>query len=313
MTSLSRRALFRSVAAGTGAALLSPAAQAQTKDPAIPFGFCLNASTIRGQKIPVDREAEIAAKAGYDAFEPWIGELDVYVKSGGSLKDLGKKIADLGLRVESSIGFSPWIIEDEAARRKGLEQARHDMEMVLQIGGKRMAAPPVGATDKQLPNLLAIADRYRDLAEVGAKIGIIPEVEVWGFSKTLSRFGETVLVAMESAHPQACVLPDIYHLYKGGSDFAGLKLIRGSTIGIFHMNDYPATISREKIKDADRIYPGDGSAPLVEVLRVLREIGYRGMLSLELFNPDYWKQDALAVAQTGLKKMKELAVASLKG
>jgi hypothetical protein len=28
------------------------------------------------------------------------------------------------------------------------------------------------------------------------------------------------------------------------------------------------------------------------------------MLSLELFNRDYWKQDALEVARTGLQKMR---------
>jgi hypothetical protein len=32
------------------------------------------------------------------------------------------------------------------------------------------------------------------------------------------------------------------------------------------------------------------------------ETGFRGMLSLELFNRDYWKQDALTVAKTGLEK-----------
>ena len=32
--------------------------------------------------------------------------------------------------------------------------------------------------------------------------------------------------------------------------------------------------------------------------------GCRGMLSLELFNPDYWKQDPLQVATEGLAKVK---------
>ncbi len=36
------------------------------------------------------------------------------------------------------------------------------------------------------------------------------------------------------------------------------------------------------------------------------EIGFRGTLSLELFNRDYWQQDAFAVAQKGLVRMREL-------
>jgi len=299
------------MSASTIAGAAAVASAAPSPDAAEPFGYCLNTSTIREQKIPVEQEAEIAAKAGYNAFEPWLRELDEFAKKGGSLKDLGKKIADLGLKVESSIGFAEWIVDDEAKRKKGLETAKRDMEMVLAIGGKRVAAPPIGATNEKISDLYAIADRYRVLADLGKKVGIIPEVELWGFSKTLHRLGEVVFVAMESAHPDACILPDIYHLYKGGSSFESLRLLQGKAIGIFHMNDYPDTIGRDKIKDADRIYPGDGNGPLVQTLRTLRDIGYRGMLSLELFNPEYWKQDAALVAKTGLEKMKAVVKASL--
>ena len=70
------------------------------------------------------------------------------------------------------------------------------------------------------------------------------------------------------------------------------------------MNDYPAAPPREQITDAARVYPGEGVAPLDLVLGQLREIGFNGVLSLELFNPAYWKQDAFTVAKTGLEKMK---------
>ena len=303
---LSRRDWLALSSATLGTTLAVAPAPVPAADPVEPepFGYCLNTSTIRGQNLPITAEVEIAAKAGYQAIEPWVRELDEFVKKGGSLKDLGKQIADAGLKLESAIGFPEWIVDDPARRKKGLEEARRNMEMLQQLGGRKLAAPPAGATDQANLNLLQVADRYRELAEVGAKMGIVPMVEVWGFSKSLSRLGETVLVAMESGAPQACVLPDIYHLHKGGSGFGGLKLLAGRAIGIFHMNDYPETPGRDKITDADRVYPGDGVAPLKDVLRTLRAIGYRGMLSLELFNRDYWKQDALQVAKTGLEKMR---------
>jgi sugar phosphate isomerase/epimerase len=47
------------------------------------------------------------------------------------------------------------------------------------------------------------------------------------------------------------------------------------------------------------------------MLRELRRIGFQGVLSLELFNREYWKQDALAVARTGLDKMRAVVRASL--
>jgi sugar phosphate isomerase/epimerase len=141
--------------------------------------------------------------------------------------------------------------------------------------------------------------------EIGDQTGIVPQVEVWGFSQSLGRLGEAVLVAIESGHPRACLLPDVYHIFKGGSDFAGLKLLSGSAVHVFHVNDYPAMPARSEMNDSHRVYPGDGVAPLASIFRDLAASGFRGMLSLELFNRDYWQQDALNVARTGLEKTRE--------
>ncbi|NJM50068.1 MAG: peptidoglycan DD-metalloendopeptidase family protein, partial [Sphingomonadales bacterium] len=93
--------------------------------------------------------------------------------------------------------------------------------------------------------------------KVFSKVGVVPQVEVWGFSKSLNRLGETALVAMESGHPKACLLPDVYHLYKGGSDFNSIKLLNGAALPVIHFNDYPKEPPRAEITDAHRIYPGD--------------------------------------------------------
>jgi len=272
------------------------------------FRYCLNTSTIRGQKLSLVEEIDIAAQAGYQAIEPWISEIEAYVRTGGLLPDLRKRISDCGLSVESAIGFAEWIVDDDARRAKGLEQARREMELVQQIGGKRIAAPAAGATDVSNIDYLTVAERYRALLAIGDHMGVVPQVEVWGFSKILNRLGQAVLVAVESGHPQACVLPDVYHLYKGGSDFHGLKLLSAAAVHVFHMNDYPANPPRQAINDSDRVYPGDGIAPLTDILRTLREINFDGYLSIELFNPTYWQQDPLEVARRALKKTQSLTL-----
>jgi 2-keto-myo-inositol isomerase len=309
--SLSRRRLL--ACAGTvGLALATPASlataaerlQSTNQAAASRIRYALNMSTVRGQKLTPLQQVDLAAKAGYDAIEPWINELRQYEESGGSVSDLKKRIADHGLVVASAIGFAEWIVDDEQRRANGLEQAKRDMTLIRSIGGTHIAAPPAGATRDNI-NLLEAADRYRALLDVGSSEGVVPQLEVWGFSTTLSRLGETMLVATESRHPQACVLLDIYHLYKGGSEFAALRLLSGAAMHCFHMNDYPAEPPRDGIKDADRVYPGDGVAPLDRVLGDLLATGFCGTLSLELFNPQYWMQDPLEVARTGLEKMKQ--------
>jgi 2-keto-myo-inositol isomerase len=268
------------------------------------FLLGLNTSTIRGQKLSIVEEVAIAAQAGYQAMEPWIDELERYRASGGSLEDLGKRFHGVGISVESAIGFFDWIVDDGDRRKKGLEAARRSMDLVRRIGGKRLAAPPVGATDQPMNDLRIVADRYRALLELGDQMEVVPQVEVWGFSKTLGRLGEAACVAIETGHPNACILPDVYHLYRGGSDFGGIKLLAPSAIHVFHFNDYPAEPPRTQISDADRVYPGDGVAPLRSLLQELSAGGFRVTLSLELFNRKLWNQDPLTVAKTGLSKMK---------
>jgi 2-keto-myo-inositol isomerase len=270
------------------------------------FHYCFNTSTIRGQKLTLPEVIDIAAQAGYQAIEPWIGEIEAHEQSGGSLSDLKKQINDRGLTVESAIGFAEWAVDDDARRAKGLEQARRDMDFVQQIGGTRIAAPPAGATDVSDIEYLKVAERYHALLTLGDHMGVVPQVEVWGFSKSLHRLGQAMLVAAESHHPKACVLPDIYHLYKGGSDFTGLKLLSGSAVHVVHMNDYPANPPRQTISDKDRVYPGDGIAPLAGIIQTLRAIDFNGYLSIELFNPEYWRRDPLAVAREALNKMQAI-------
>jgi sugar phosphate isomerase/epimerase len=308
---LSRRDALGQTGLVVGAAVLgqklgvaSVSASLASEPPDRPFCYCLNTATIRGQKLGIVKEIEVAAQAGYDAIEPWVDSIGAYVKSGGKLGELKARIHDSGLRVEDAIAFSEWIVDDEARRAAGLERAKREMDMVVQIGGKRIAAPPAGATDLPKLDWTMAAQRYRTLLEAGDQIGLVPQLELWGFSKNLSRLGECICVAMETGHPNACVLADVFHLYKGGTDFRGMRLLGPGAIQILHMNDFPADPPREKIDDSYRIYPGEGVAPFTGILQTLHNTGGQKVLSLELFNRNYWSQDALAVAKAGLARMK---------
>jgi 2-keto-myo-inositol isomerase len=324
---LSRRAMMISTALGLGTAastrLLGGRCEAAdepkvvspgrtdsngTKTPS--FHYCLNTATIREQNLTLDQEVEVAAKAGYDGIEPWIQKIEQYKAKGGSLPDLKKRIADSGLTVQSAIGFADWINDDDAKRKAGLEQMRRDMDLAAQIGGKRIAAPPASATGKAM-DLLTVAKRYRAVLEIGRQAGVVPQLELWGRSKTVSRMGEAAFVLVEAAHPDACTILDVFHVYTGGSDFGGIRMFNADALQVFHMNDYPASPPREKATDADRIYPGDGVAPFTQIIRDLRAIGFYGSLSLELFNKKYYQQDPLVVARTGLEKMKDVVAKAL--
>ena len=305
---LSRRQAMAQAGLMLGATVAtSVSAGPATQDGARPFRYCLNTATIRGQKLGIVKDIEVAAQAGYDAVELWLNSIQEYLQKGGTLGDLKKRISDSGLTLESAIAFLEWLVEDDERRAKGLERAKREMDIVAQLGGKRYAAPPAGATDLLRLDLKKAAERYRALLEAGEQFGVVAQLELWGFSKNLGLLGECIGAAMETGHRHACVLADVYHLYKGGSDIHGMRLLGSNAIQVMHMNDYPSEPPREKIDDSYRVYPGDGVAPIAEILRLLRGTGGQTVLSLEVFNRGYWSLDALEVARTGLAKMKAVA------
>lgn len=311
---LSRRRFVAASGAALGAALLAGVtgrSDAAALPGPSPFRYCLNTSTIRGQKLGLEKEIDIAAEAGYGAIEPWVSTIQEYVKAGGKLGDIRKRIEDRGLSVEGAISFAQWIVDDDARRASALEQIRREMDLLAQTGGRRIAAPPAGATSEPLLDLAKVAERYRAVLELGDETGVTAALELWGPSKNLHRLGQCMFVIVESGHPKACLLGDVYHIYKGGSDFAGLRMLSAAAMPVLHMNDYPADPPRDRIADRDRVMPGDGIAPLPQILAPLRANGGPRVLSLELFSQAYWEKDPLEVARTGLAKMKVAVEESL--
>ena len=63
--------------------------------------------------------------------------------------------------------------------------------------------------------------------------------------------------------------------------------------------------------DTNRVAIIDAGTGLRNLGRDLRAIGFRGMLSIELFNATYWSQDALTVLQTALGKLRGVVKRSL--
>ena len=277
-----------------------------TKNTAVNVRYCLNTSTLRGQKLDLNQVIEITGKAGYDGIELWVDDVKKYVESGKSLASLKKHIDDCRLTVENAIGFAQWIVDDDVVRKSAFVQMEEEMKMMSELGCSRIAAPPSGATTGKILDLTKVAERYRELVELGVRTGVLPQLEIWGASTNLSRLGHALSVVADASHPKARILADVYHMYRGGSGFDGLHMMNGTACEIFHVNDYPATPEREKSKDSDRVFPGDGIAPLKQIIDCILSAGGTKVLSLELFNADYWKRDALEVAKEGLNKMKKI-------
>lgn len=262
------------------------------------FVYCLNTSTIR--PTPLLEKIRIAGAAGYRAIEPWNVEVDAYLRQGGSIPELRTALNEAGLRVVSVIALGGWITAEGDERAGVLEECRRRMEQARELGSPFIVASP----PQEVVDLRAAAARFGELIELGRSVGVIPSMEFLGFVDGVNTLRAAQEIAEGSAQPEATIVADVFHLIRGGGSIDDLLDIPGDRLSIFHINDIPSHPDPRIQSDADRVLPGDGIADLGRVVANLRTIGYRGPLSLELFNPTLWDQDPYEVARRGLDRVR---------
>jgi sugar phosphate isomerase/epimerase len=222
------------------------------------------------------------------------------------LAELRRIVEGSGLEIPNLIAFFAWSHPDDAARHEGLEQARQVFAMARELDCPYVAAPPYGITDREDIPIAHLADCFGSLLEVGQQAGVLPLLEFWGMSKVLGSLAEANEVLDRVDAPDGALLSDVFHMTRDGSDVALLGKLPQDRLKLMHVNDIPQAVEGMRITDRDRVYPGDGIAPWDKIIGGLRAIGYRGYLSLELFNQEYQEEGAVQVARTGLEKIKRV-------
>ncbi len=254
----------------------------------LPFRISMNTSTLQAYELPADEQIKLVAGAGFDGIEMWVRDIRSYIDDGGTPEELRELLASNDLRLENMIGFSEWISDDANAREEALDILGSDMEMIAAMGGKYIAAPVQGIESIDRSKFDDYARRCRVILELGEETGVIPILEVWG-TGALNQVSDCAHIAIGSGHPDATMLFDFYHVYRGGNSWETIDLVNAAKLPVMHMNDYPANPPREELTDTDRVFPGEGICPFDEIVPKLYKAGFRGGFSVELFNREYWE------------------------
>lgn len=255
----------------------------------LPFRVSLNTSTLMAYQLPVDRQIELIAGAGFNGTELWMRDIQAYLEKGGTRASLKEKLQAGNLVLENIIGFSQWCNDDAEERRKALEVLRSEMEIIADLGGQYIATPIMGMQALDPSKMDEYAARYRAILDLGDETGVTPLLELWGMG-ALHRVSDCAQITIATGHPKAAMLLDIYHVHRGGNTWDTVDVLNGGRLPVIHMNDYPATPAYSELTDADRVLPGEGSCPFDTVIPKLYKAGFRGGFSVELFNPGYWAQ-----------------------
>ena len=101
------------------------------------------------------------------------------------------------------------------------------------------------------------------------------------------------------------IVIDTCHYFAGDSTLDSVRAVKVENLAIFHINDVEK-MPKEKIEDANRLFPGDGVIPLKEIIEAVRSTGFDGVASVEIFRPEYWKREPGSVAREAFEKSKRI-------
>ncbi|PKO13553.1 MAG: isomerase [Chloroflexi bacterium HGW-Chloroflexi-10] len=246
----------------------------------------------------LETDVKISSQAGFIGLEVWYAKIEKFLKihSIDELKALfaDYKIKPVALDALEFVGFRGSEFELIQTR------CREMCSIARAIGCPTVAVVPSPSPDVKI-TWSETVDEYvtvlRNLSDIAAEYGIQLAFEFLGFGWCSVRTPRAAWeIIRKTDRKNVGMVIDTAHFYGGGGLMNELDSLDGKRIFALHLDDLEDT-PKEAITDGTRLFPGQGVVPLNDICTRLKNIGYDGHCSIELFRPEYWTQDPLYVAQ----------------
>jgi 4-hydroxyphenylpyruvate dioxygenase len=242
-----------------------------------------------------------AAKAGFRAVEIFENDLTFF---SGKPRDVRHMAGDLGVEIVALQPLRDFEAMPEPTRARNFERAARKFDLMHELGA-RLLCLCSNVSDETLDDparaaadLAELADRAR---QHGFRIGY--EALAWGrHVKDWTAAWDIVRVA---DRPNLGVVLDSFHACVRGNPIEPMAALPADRIALVQIADAPAIeMDPLSLSRHYRCYPGQGDYPLIDFLDAVTRAGYRGPVSLEIFNDQFRGASATAIALDGLRALR---------
>jgi 4-hydroxyphenylpyruvate dioxygenase len=253
---------------------------------------------------PFDRDLEDFAGAGCQAVEVWLTKLETYVESH-KLSDVRYWLekTQLSLPVAS---FQGGLLASQGERRReswDLFHRRLDLCRELNISTIVVACDVPAPLDQQ--TIERVQASLTQVAQEAGKRGLRAALEFQANSAFGNNLQTAAALVADVGSPHLGLCLDAFHWHIGPSKTEDLGYLTGDNLFHVQLCDL-ADVPRELARDSDRILPGEGDIHVAAIVQRLKQIDYRGCVSIELMNPQLWQIPALQLADAGMASLKRL-------
>jgi sugar phosphate isomerase/epimerase len=240
--------------------------------------------TLVADRVPWPEFARLAAKVGF-------GGVDVST-SGAMKEGLESSRALLGqLKLTPAVaGFPVEFRKDDATFRRDLAKLEEAAQFVAAIGCPRMNTYIMPSSDRPKAEQRKIyKERFRVAADILARSHVRLGLEFLGPVHLRKMFPYEFIWRMDEmldfakeCGPNVGLELDSWHWHHAGATTKDIVHAGKENIINVQVNDSPS-LPPEKIRDDERLMPGEGVIDLIGFFQALKETGYHEGVSPEVF------------------------------
>lgn len=240
---------------------------------------------------------EAAAAIGFDGVEIFENDL---LSFEGSPKDIRDLANGLGLTITCFQPFRDFEAMPEPQRTRNLDRAEKKFDVMQALGTdlllvcSNVHAAAIDDDARAAADFVALAERAQ---KRGLRIGY--EALAWG--RHVNRWRHAYKIVQTADHPALGLIVDSFHTLCLNDDPSELPW---GKIFLVQLADAPR-LQMDVLSWSRhfRNFPGQGQLPVANFVKEVLKAGYKGPLSLEIFNDEFRAAPARLMARDGLRSL----------
>jgi len=241
-----------------------------------------------------------AARAGFRSVEIFENDLTFF---SGKPRDVRTRAQDLGLDIVALQPMRDFEGMPEPMRARNFERAQRKLDLMEELGADLLCIcsnvheDALGEVERAAHDLAELADMA---ALRGYRIGY--EAMAWG--RHVKDWMQAWDIVRTADRPNLGLVLDSYHICVRNNPIAPLADLPADKIALVQIADAPAILMDPmSLSRHHRCFPGQGDYPLDDFIEATIKSGYRGPLSLEVFNDQFRGAPASAIALDGMRSL----------
>ena len=248
----------------------------------------------------LDEKLRAIAAAGFQAVEIFENDFTCF---DGSARDVANMCRDLGLKICALQPFRDFEGMPGAMRAQAFRRIEKKFDLMQELGTDLLLVCS-SVSPHALGGIDRAADDLRELGERAAARGLRVGFEALAWGRHVNDYRDAWEIVRRANHPAIGIILDSFHTLAPGFPVDAIAAIPGDRIFLVQLADAPQL-------DLDvlswsrhfRCFPGQGNLPVADFMRAIDATGYKGPLSLEIFNDQFRAQSTKDVAVDAMRSL----------